>query len=602
VINTKIGELPQQFNILLFFLNSPLSTLHSPLKKIMIEEFRKSAPEPLAPVPFNIGKPFETNLENGLKLIIFEEKRLPLVSYRLAFNSGDVSDPQDAIGLTSATASLLSEGTKNYTSRQLAEEIERLGANISASASDDFTVVAASALSLYNPDILRLITEMIFTPTFPEQELNLYKQNTIENLKYQRSQASFLANEQTSRILYGEHPYSILSPKAADIENISREKLIEHHRKIFIPNDATLVIVGDVEIESLVKEIEDKFGKWQKGSVAECNYPDLPNRTENTLTIVDRPGSAQSNIVLSSLAFERTNPDYFPFLVMNQILGAGASSRIFMNLREEKGYTYGAYTRTDTKRLAGDFEASAEVRTSVTGDSLREFFYELNRIKDEKVTDEELEDAKNFLTGVFPIRAETQEGLTSLIVSQKLYNLPDDYLQTYREKVNAVTAEEVEQVAKKYIIPDRMAMVIVGDAEEILTQAQIYAEKIEVFDTDGNPQELAKYMQTDKVETADISGKWSLSVDFQGQNFPVSLVLEQNDEMVSGKLESMLGEGVVEDGKVKGNKFSAVAKSEMQGQTVELTISGIVENDSMNGSLNAPMIPVPLNFSGNREK
>jgi predicted Zn-dependent peptidase len=568
----------------------------------MSEEFRKSAPEPLAPVPFNIGKPFETTLENGLKLIIFEEKRLPLVSYRLAFNSGDISDPKDAIGLTSATASMLSEGTRNYTSRQLAEEIERLGANISASASDDFTIIAASALSLYNSDILRLITEMIFTPTFPAQELNLYKQNTIENLKYQRSQASFLANEQTARILYGEHPYSIISPKAADIENISREKLIDQHGKIFIPNDATFIIVGDVEVESLVKEIEDKFGEWQKGSKANVNLPDLPNRAERTLTIVDRPGSAQSNIVLSSLAFERTNPDYFPFLVMNQILGAGASSRIFMNLREEKGYTYGAYTRTDTKRLAGDFEATAEVRTAVTGDSLREFFYELNRIRDEAVTDEELQDAKNFLTGVFPIRAETQEGLTSLILSQKLYDLPDDYLQTYREKINAITALEVERVAQKYIQPDRMAIVIVGDAEEILPQAQTYAEKLEIFDTDGNSQELSKYMKTENIETVDVSGKWSLSVDFQGQNFPVSLVLEQTAENVSGKLESMLGGGVVENGKVNGNKFSAVAKSEMQGQKIELTISGTIEADSMSGALSAPMIPIPLNFSGNREK
>ncbi|MDQ3131365.1 MAG: insulinase family protein [Acidobacteriota bacterium] len=568
----------------------------------MTEEFRKNAPEPLAPLPFNIGKPFETTLDNGLKLIIFEEKRLPLISYRLAFNSGDSSDPADAVGLTSATASLLSEGTKNYTSRQLAEEIERLGAHISASASDDFTVIAASALSLYNSDILRLMTEMIFAPTFPEQELNLYRQNTIENLKYQRSQASFLANEQTARILYGEHPYSIISPKASDIENITREKLIEQHARIFIPNDATFVIVGDVEIESLIAEIEDKFGKWQKGIVPEMKLPELPQRSERTLTIVDRQGSAQSNIVLASLAFERTNPDYFPFVVMNQILGAGASSRIFMNLREEKGYTYGAYSRTDTKRLAGDFEATAEVRTAVTGDSLHEFFYELDRIKDEKVTDEELQDAKNFLTGVFPIRAETQEGLTSLIVSQKLYNLPEDYLQTYREKVNAVTAEEVERVAVKYIKPDRMAMVIVGDAEEILAQAKSYAEKIEIFDTDGNPQKLEKYMQNEKAETADVSGKWSLSVDFQGQNFPVSLVLEQSEENVSGKLESMLGEGVVENGKVKGNKFSAAAKSEMQGQTVELTISGTIENDSMNGSLSAPMIPMPLKFSGSREK
>jgi zinc protease len=521
----------------------------------MTEEFRKTAPEPLAPAPFNIGKPFETTLENGLKIVVFEEKRLPLVSYRLAFFAGDTSDPKDSVGLTSAMASMLNEGTKNYTSRQLAEEIERLGASISTSASGDFTIVAASALSLYNSDVLRLMTEILFTPTFPEEELNLYKQNAIENLKYQRSQASFLANEQTARILYGEHPYSVISPSPLDIEKITREKLIQQHGKIFIPNNAILIVVGDVETESFLKELEDNFGKWKKGNVENVDFPALPERTENTLTIVDRQGSAQSNIVISSLAFERTNQDYFPFIVMNQILGAGASSRVFMNLREEKGYTYGAYTRLDAKRFAGDFEATAEVRTAVTGDALREFFYELNRIRDEKVSDTELNDAKAFLTGVFPIRAETQEGLTSLIVSQKLYNLPDDYLQTYRDNINAVTIEDVEKAAQKYIQPDRMAIVIVGDGEEVLEQAKSYSEKVEIFDTEGNPQENTKYMNNETVGTADVAGKWSLTVDFQGQQFPVSLALEQNGETAFGKLESVLGEGDVHDGKVKGNKF-----------------------------------------------
>lgn len=567
----------------------------------MTEEFRKTAPEPLAPAPFNVGKPFETTLDNGLRIVVFEERRLPLVSYRLAFFTGETSDPKENIGLTSATVSMLNEGTKNYTSRRLAEEIERLGASISASASDDFTVVAASALSLYNSDVLRLMTEIVFTPTFPDEELSLYRQNAIENLKYQRSQASFLANEQTARILYGEHPYSIISPSPSDIEKITREKLIEQYRKIFVPNNAILIVVGDVETESLLKEIEDVFGRWRKGNVENVSFPALPERNEKTLTIVDRKGSAQSNVVLSSLAFERTNPDYFPFLVMNQILGAGASSRVFMNLREEKGYTYGAYTRLDAKRFGGDFEATAEVRTAVTGDALREFFYELNRIRDEKVSEEELQDAKAFLTGVFPIRAETQEGLTSLIVSQKLNNLPDDYLQTYRDNIDAVTIEDVEKVARKYIQPDRLAIVIVGDGEEVLAQAQSYAENVEIFDTEGNAQETNKYMQTENTNAADVAGEWSLTVDFQGQQFPVSLALEQNGETVSGKLQSVLGEGDVHDGKVKGSKFSATAKSNVQGQNIELSITGTVENDSMSGSLSAPMIPMPLNFTGTRK-
>jgi zinc protease len=451
----------------------------------MNEDFRKTAPAPLAPVPFHIPKPFETALPNGLKVVVFEDKRLPIVSFRLAFRIGEAHDASNATGQTSAMVSMLNEGTRNRSSKQFAEEIERLGAHLSASSNSDNTIVSASVLTLYGPDILSLMAETVLTPTFPQNELDLYKQNTIEHLKFQRSQPNFLADEQISRILYGEHPYHIASPSPENIENITREDLIDLHAKRFVPNLATFIVVGDVEREEILKEIEDKFGKWKQGSLGEIEFPAPPERTQTTLTIVDRPESAQSNIVISNLAINRNSEDYFAFLVMNQILGAGASSRLFMNLREEKGYTYGAYSSIDARRLAGSIEATSEVRSAVTGDSLKEFFYELNRIRDDKVSETEIADAKNFLTGVFPIRAETQEGLTNLIVSQMLNNLPDDYLQTYRDKINEITLEDVERVAKKYITPEKIAVVIVGDAKNILEQVKYLTPSIEIFDTDG---------------------------------------------------------------------------------------------------------------------
>ena len=563
---------------------------------------RKTAPEALAPVPFNIPQAFQTTLPNGLRVVIFEDKRLPLVSYRLAFMSGDVHDPSDSIGLTSAMASMLTEGTENYSSLALAEKIERLGASISTSSSDDFTVIAASALGLYNSEILHLMSEIVFRPTFPSDELDLYKRNTIENLKFQRSQPNFLANEKTARLLYGEHPYSRVSTTAADVVKLSSDALSRFHNHRFIPNNAVLIAVGDVERDSLLKEIEEHFGDWEQGTAPTSTFPIPPTRENASLTIVDRQGSAQSNIVLANLALNRNDPDYFAVIVMNQVLGAGASSRVFMNLREEKGYTYGAYTRVDMKKLAGDFEATAEVRTAVTGDSLKEFFYELNRIRDEKVTDNELADAKNFLTGVFPIRAETQEGLTNLIVSQELYNLPKDYLQTYRDDVNAVTIDEVQRVAKKYIAPDKMAIVIVGDAEEIIPQAKPYAAHIEIFDTDGNPKELSDYGQTSSEPTADVAGEWVLMLDFQGQELPITLTLTQEGDTVSGELSTMLGTGKIESGKVRGGKISATASTEMQGNAMEFVITGAVDGDSMNGTISAPIVPEPLSFTGTRSK
>ena len=458
----------------------------------MNEDFRKTAPSPLVSQPFDIPKPCSTVLPNGLKIVIFENNQLPLVSYRLAFRSGDINDPKDAIGLTSAMTSLLNEGTTTRSSQQIAEETERLGAKMAAGSSADNMTVSASTLSLYSSDILKLMADITLNPTFPEDEIALYQKNSIQGLESQRANASFLANEQVDKILFGEHPYSIVSPSKADIEKISRENLIAFHAQMFAPNNAIFIIVGDVHRAELLQEIEEIFGDWKQKDIENVEFSALPNRTATTLTVVDRPGSAQSNIVLANLAIDRNNPDYFPVLLMNQVLGAGASSRLFMNLREEKGYTYGAYSRLDTRRLAGSFEATAEVRTPVTGDSLHEFFYELNRIRDERVSEKELNDAKNFLTGVFPLRVETQEGLTNLIVTQQLYDLPEDYLQTYRDKVNAVTIDEVERMANKYITPDKIAIVVVGDAEEILPQIKSYSDKIEVFDIEGNKVKKGK--------------------------------------------------------------------------------------------------------------
>lgn len=572
-------------------------------QKTMNEDFRKTAPTALAPKPFEIAKPYETTLPNGLKVVVFEDKRLPLVSYRLGFKTGDVNDPKDSIGLTSAVTSMLNEGTKTRSSVQLAGEIERLGASISASAGDDNTIVAASSLAMYSSDILKLMADMVLNPAFPDKELALYKQNTIENLKYQRSQPGFLASEQTARILYGKHPYSTVSASAADVDKLTREKLAAFHAKMFTPNNATLIVVGDVNRDALLKEIKDAFGGWQKGTIDAVKFDAPPVRTATTMTIVDRPGSLQSNIVLSNLAIDRSNPDFFAVRVMNQILGAGPSARLFMNLREAKGYTYGAYSSFDTRRQAGNFQATAEVRTPVTGDSLKEFFYELNRIRNEKATEKELKDAKSYLTGVFPLGAETQEGLTNLLVSQQLYDLPADYLQTYRDKINAVTLEDVERVAKKYISPDKINIVIVGDAGEILPQIKPYSQKIEIFDAEGKTLDAASFAASNNATPANVDGTWNLTIDAQGQQLPVTLVIKQDGAKATGSLDSMMGKGTISEAKISGNKITATAKSEIQGQSVDLVINGTVDGDTMKGSVTLPMPGAPpLNFTGTRAK
>jgi zinc protease len=453
---------------------------------LQTENFRREMPPPLAPRPLNLPEAYEKTLPNGLVVVLIEDKRLPLINFRLAFRSGDAHDPADLPGLTDMMSHLLSEGTETRTSRQIAEEIERLGATLSVGSTSDFTSIAASSLSIYSDEILELIADVTMRSTFPQNEVDLARENTKQLLIQQRAQPSFLASERMARVLFGTHPYATISPTPEMLDRLTHDDLLSFRRSTFVPNDAVLMVIGDFESEDVVSRVEDLFGDWSAGSVSQPNSPALPKRVARTTYLVDRPGSAQSNIVIANEAITRSNPHYFPMLLMHTILGANASSRLFMNLREQKGYTYGAYSNLDARRLAGTFRATAEVRTAVTGASLHEFFYELDRIRDDAVSEEEIINAKSYLSGVFPIRIETQDGLIDQLVNMKMLDLPDDYLSTYRDSVNAVTTEEIQTVARNYVTPDKAAVVIVGDAAEITEQIKPYSEKIEVYDTEGN--------------------------------------------------------------------------------------------------------------------
>jgi len=362
-----------------------------------------------------------------------------------------------------------------------------------------------------------------------------------------------------------------------------------------------LIIVGDVDQAAMMQEVETLFGNWQQGETANPGFPSPPARTERSIYVVDRPGSAQSNIALANIALARTSPDYFPVLLMNQILGGGASSRLFMNLREEKGYTYGAYSSFDMRKTAGAFEASAEVRTDVTGASLKEFFTELDRIRTEEVPAQELQDAKNYLTGVFPIRLETQEGLTGQILATQLYDLRTDYLATYREKINAVTASDIQRVAQKYITPDRLAIVIVGDAAAISEQIKPFAEKIEYFDASGKSKELNKTMNN-SAENTTADGTWNLSVSTPQGDLPISVTLTTNGSNLGGTINSPLfGNADITGGSVDGNKVNAVSAVSFQGQSIEVKINGTIEGNSMKGSVTASIPGIPeLSFTGTK--
>lgn len=576
------------------------------------ENFRRQAPAPLPSKALNIPTPFETTLANGLQLVIVESKRLPLVSYRLAFRTGSASDPQELPGLMRMMTGMLTEGTETRTSRQIADEVARLGATLTAGSNADYTVVAASALSVYSDQILDLMADVALRPSFPDDELQLEKQNSIQRLVRQRAQPDFLANERLSRILFGQHPYATISATPESINATSREHLQSFHRSMFIPNNAVLIVTGDIERDAVSRRAGELFGKWNEGQETEQMFPAPPARTARAIYVVDRPGSAQSNIVIANTAITRTSADYFPMLVMHTIVGAIPSSRLFMNLRESKGYTYSPSSDLDTRRTAGSFRATAEVRGPVTGDSLKEFFYELERIRNETVAEKELKDAKAFLTGVFPVRLETQEGLIDQLVQIKMFGLPADYLQTYREHVNAVTAADAQRVARQYVMPDKTAVVIVGDAAAIMDQIKPYSQTIEIYDTTGQRKDSGASVINSsgqqetpkKVEGApNVVGEWELLIETPSNPLPATLTMKQDGDKLTGTVQTQIGDGDLSNVTLNGNNFEAVLKFNNFGRVIDGTVAGSTEGDNMKGTITLKVEGLsPLPFTGTRKK
>lgn len=564
-------------------------------------DFLKQPPPPLPARPITLPSAYETTLSNGLVVIVVEDSRLPLVSYRLAFRTGDAHDPPELPGLMDMLTGLLTEGTESRTSREIADQVARLGATLQAGANSDYTTVAASSLATFSDNILELMADVALRPVFPANEVELTKQNTKESLKQQRAQPSFLAGEMVARVMFGQHPYHVTAPSPESVDAATRERLIEFHRSTFVANNAVLLIAGDVQQDSILRQVENLFGKWQPGVVAGDDFPPPPERTSRSAYVVDRPGSAQANIVISNAGLTRTSPDYFPLLVMHTVLGANASSRLFMNLREEKGYTYGAYSSLDARRTAGTFRATAEVRTSVTGDSLKEFFYELNRIRNEPVSEKEIADAKSYLTGVFPIRLETQEGLIDQLVQIKVFGLPADYLEIYRNRIQAVTIPEVQEVARKYVTPDKAAIVIVGDAAQLVDQIKPYADEIEFYNTAGKKKDKPAVASHTPEQAAALAGNWSLKIDTPlGQAIPATLILANTAKGISGKIESEMGNGELLALTFAGDSFSGTISFDISGHTMEAQIEGEVTDQQMEGSIslqNAPALP----FTGSRD-
>jgi zinc protease len=431
----------------------------------------------------------EATLKNGLQVLLLRSTKVPTFNMQLVVLSGGLADPADYHGLANFTAALLREGTTKRSSKEISEQVDALGATLNANAglsSLTSTVTAAGLMENFD-QTLDLFADVIRNPTFPQAEVARYKTRTLSQLQFQRSIPQFLAAEQFSRAIYGtSHPASFIVPPSESISKLSSKDIADFHAKYYRPNNAIFAIVGDITMAEIMPKLEKAFGDWEKGDVPATTIPAAPAQGDARIYLIDRPGSVQTVLQLGTLGIERTSPDYFAVLLADHVLGGGPSGRLFLNLREDKGYTYGAYSNFGGSKFRGTWISSSEVRTDVTEGAMKEFMYELNRLRNEKVEPVELENAKRAIIGSFALSLEQPQALLQNIITQKLYNLPADYWDTYPQKVSAITADDVQRVAQKYIDLQHLQVVAVGDASKAREVLEKYG-KVEVFDAEGKP-------------------------------------------------------------------------------------------------------------------
>jgi len=431
----------------------------------------------------------EATLKNGLQVILLESHKVPTFNIQLVLLSGGLSDKPDYHGLASFTATLLREGTSKRSSKEIAEQVDSLGATLTANSglSSMTSVVSTSGLVENLDQTLDLFSDVIRNPTYPQAEVDKYKTRTLAQLQFQRSIPQFLAAEQFQRAIYGaNHPASLIAPPAESLKKLTSKDLAEFHATYYRPNNAMIAIVGDVTMKEILPKIEKAFGDWEKGTVPATTIPAAPAPSDSRIYLIDRPGSVQTVIQLGTLGIERTSPDYFAVLMADRVLGGGPSGRLFLNLREDKGYTYGAYSNFGGSKFKSTWISSSEVRTEVTEGAMKEFMYELNRMRDDVVPAEELDNAKRAIIGSFALSLEQPQALLQNIITQKLYNLPADYWDTYPQKVSAITAADVQRVAKQYIDLGHLQVVAVGDAAKAREILAKYG-KVQLYDAEGKP-------------------------------------------------------------------------------------------------------------------
>jgi zinc protease len=425
-------------------------------------------------------------LDNGLALDVVSQKQLPIVSMELVIQSGSASDPDNLPGLASAVADMLREGTLKKRGAQFAEAVEFLGANLHTSAGQETLRIGISALSEHFDAALALLAEAALSPAFDAMELEKLKKRTLDDLKLKKDRPVWLARRELNKALYGKHPYARIDATEEAVKKLTRTDLTRFHTTHFAPNNAFLVVAGDVDQAAVSAAAQKLFGAWKKRPVPELTYAAPPARDAREIIVVDRPASVQSQIVIGNLALKRNNPSYIPLLVANQVLGGSAASRLFMDLREKRSLTYGAYSRIEEAVDVGSFRASAAVRNEVTDDAMSAFFEHLESIVKTAPPADEVDAAHRYLADSFPLAIETVDRIADLVADLRVYGLPEDYWDTFRSNIRKVASPEALAAAQQFIHPNKSVVVVVGRAADIAPGLSKLGT-VRVVDVEGRP-------------------------------------------------------------------------------------------------------------------
>jgi zinc protease len=432
---------------------------------------RSKKPEP-GPAPEAAFPDYNTKvLPNGLKVFVIQDDRKPSVTFRLLIKGGASVDGEKP-GLSGFVATLLNRGTKTRDALAIAQQSDFIGSRLEASTGGDALSVGASALTKYTDKILELLVDVTLNPVFPEDQFAKEQKKALSALAAEKQQPEILGGKLAARVVYGaEHPYGRYRTEES-VTSVTRDDLVKYHDTWFAPNNATLAIVGDVDPAIVIPQVERAFIKWEQKKLPVNKAVAPPEMKGLSVHLVDRQGSVQSNIIVAEPGPARSNPDMPELNVLNATLGGGFSGRLFQNLREKNGWTYGSYSAFDMQKLAGGFTASAETRNNVTAKATQEILKEIKRLQDEPVPEAELELQRQYNVGNYLLSLENASRTAQRVQDIDLYGLPEDFYKKYAKRMESTTAAKVQELAKKYLSTENVAIVVVGEAKEVQSELE----------------------------------------------------------------------------------------------------------------------------------